>query len=66
MKGKKRLLESHKILLQEKGRRITEMKIGFNNVLDLIAEELGVPANERDRWRLSEDGEAFEMTEESK
>ena len=66
MKGRKELLKSHKILLQEKSRRITEVKIEFNNVLNLIAEELGVPANERDKWRLSEDGQAFEKIEDKK
>jgi len=72
MKGKQRikLLRSQKILLQMKNEKIQEA-INIANArhnelqatLNLTMTEQGVPKNELNQWKLTEDGQAIEKTE---
>lgn len=73
MKGKKRikLLRSQKLLIQMKGEKIQEAialtnarQDNFQQTLDMIVVEQGVPKEELDQWRLSEDGQAIEKIED--
>lgn len=68
-----RLFKSHKILLQEKDRRIAEAiqlaearRAEFQMTVNIIAEELGISKKEVMKWVLSEDGEALEEIPEKK
>jgi len=72
MKGKQRikLLRSQKILLQMKNEKIQEA-IGLANArqnelqatLNLTMTEQGVPKEELNQWKLTEDGQAIEKIE---
>ncbi len=71
--SRKKLIRSHKILLQEKDARIREaMEVArarqdeFNATISLIKEELGVPKEELDQWKFSEDGQAIEKIKKQK
>ena len=75
MKGKKRikLLRSQKILLQMKSKKIQEainlMQIQQRELqatLNLTMTEQGVPKEELDQWKLTEDGQAVEKIEPEK
>lgn len=73
MKGKKRvkLLGSQKILLQMKSEKINEAinllearKEDIQQTLDMIVIEQGIPKENINQWRLTEDGQAIEKIEE--
>jgi len=75
MKGKKRikLLKSQKILLAMKEQKIQEaislvraQQNELQATLNLTITEQGVPKNELDQWKLTEDGQAIEMIEPEK
>lgn len=75
MKGKKRikLLRSQKILLQMKSEKINEAislaqarQNELQATLKLTMTEQGVPKEELDQWKLTEDGQAIEKIETPK
>ena len=75
MKGKQRikLLRSQKILLQMKGEKIQEAinlakarQDELQATLNLAMIEQGVPKEELDQWRLTEDLQAVEKIEPKK
>jgi hypothetical protein len=57
---KKKLFRSQKELLIIKDFKIKEATAAFNQTLNLIGIELGVPQEDLIKWRLSEDYEFLE------
>lgn len=52
---KKELLQSQTELLSIRMKELNKFKDVAQNTLDMICNELGVPENELDQWRLSKD-----------
>ena len=72
MKGKQRikLLKSQKILFQMKNGKVqdaialVQARQGeAQATLNLIITELGIPENELNQWKLTEDGQSIEIIE---
>lgn len=68
-----KLLKSQKILLQMKNEKVQEIirlaqtrQDEVQTTLNLIITEHGVPKDELNQWRLSEDGQAIEKIETPK
>lgn len=70
-KQRVKLLESHKILLQERDQgiaaanQILQLRINeFRDVIILITQKLGIPKEDIGKWRITEDREAIEKIED--
>lgn len=57
---KKQLLESQKELLRIKLARVNQAKLEISVARNRIAEELGIPKQELDKWRISAELDYFE------
>lgn len=73
MQERRKLLKSHKILLQMKNGKVQEAislaqirQDEVQTTLNLVIIELGVPKNELDQWKLTEDSQAIEKMEPEK
>ncbi len=60
---RKKLLQSQTELLSTRMRELNTFKDIVQNTLDMICKEMGVPENELDQWRLSEDMKYLEKIE---
>lgn len=63
---KKKLLQSQTELLSTRMRELDTFKNIVQNTLDMICKEAGVPENELDQWRLSEDMKYLEKVGKKK
>ena len=60
---RKKLLQSQTELLSTRMRELNNFKDIIQNTLDMICKELGIPENELEQWRLSNDMKYFEKIE---
>jgi len=60
---KKKFLQSQTELLSTRMGELNAFEDIVQNTLDMICKELGVPENELDQWRLSEDMKYLEKIE---
>lgn len=72
-KDEKDLFKSHIALLNEKRLRIAEAmqltqvkQAEFNEAINIIMEELGIPEKERDKWKITDDFQRVEKIKEEK
>ena len=72
-KDEKKLFKSHMALLNEKRVRIAEAmqltqvkQAEFNEAINIIMEELGIPEEEREKWKITDDFQRVERIKEEK
>jgi len=65
--SKIKFFKSHELLLQEKLKAVTQASLmlvhtreDFQNSLNIIAVELGIPETELDEWRITKDQKSIE------
>ena len=64
--SKIKLMQSQITLLQIKSNEIQRARDEFQEALNLITTEQGVPEGERNQWILTDEGQAIEKIEKSK